>query len=53
MRNPNPFGADRERSLQSAALTVVAWTLIRTSWSLDVGFGISLSSRTSAGPYLS
>jgi len=52
-RNPNPFGADRERSLQSAAVTVVAWTLIRTSWSSGVGFGISLSSRTSGGPYLS
>lgn len=34
------LGTLRLRALQSAAVTVVACTLIRTSWSEGVGFGI-------------
>src|SRR5438477_2259076 len=37
----------------SVRLTVVAWTLTRTSSSLDTGRSTSSSRRTSGGPYLS
>ena len=38
---------------QSVRLTVVAWTLTRTSSGLGVGLATSSSRRTSGGPYLS
>src|SRR5213594_3133814 len=56
---PNPIRASGHsqigilnfRSSQSPAVTVAAWTLIRTSLSFGVGLSTSLSWRTSGGPY--
>src|SRR5205814_5756495 len=44
-------GTVKLRTLTSPAVSVVAETFTRTSWSEGAGFSTSLSSRTSGGPY--
>src|SRR5688572_4571189 len=49
---PKPLGTMPLRTRQSPEVTVVARTLMRTSPSFTSGFGMSVISRTSGGPYL-